>query len=317
MTKQIYQVNLSATCLSSADCRATIVGVPRRRGGGATTSRLAPSAPEGSGQSLDDEVDRHMAQWRMVQPEVDRAPFDIWSRLRRVHDHIEVLIDSVLADFGLALPVFRVLACLRRQSPPFQLSQRRLMDELGLTSGTVSTRIDQMKDLGFVSRETDPADKRSAHVQLTATGLATYEACLPAYLTALDRILSALGADERTQLANLLRRLELSFEGEVVPYSGNSTQLGVSLSPAHVTRQMQRDLGLPECAGLLVRAVEKGGAGDRAGVHVGDVLVRAGEIELHSVLSLASAISAADASRLWLEVRRGAEERRVFIELHA
>lgn len=316
MTKQTYQANMSAPCLSTADGGATMVGVSRRRGGGATTNRAAPLAPARSRLALDDEVDRHMAQWRMVQPEVDRAPFDIWSRLRRVHDRIEVMIDSVLADFGLVLPVFRVLACLRRQSPPFRLSQRRLMDELGLTSGTVSTRIDQMINLGLVSRETDPSDKRTAHVQLTATGLATYEACLPAYLTALDRLLSALGAEERSELANLLRRLELSFEGEVVPYSGDSTQLGVSLSPAHVTRQMQRDLGLPECAGLLVRAVEKGGAGDRAGVHVGDVLVRARGIELHSVLSLASAISRADASELWLEVRRGADECRVSIELH-
>jgi DNA-binding MarR family transcriptional regulator len=272
-------------------------------------------APGRQAQTLDDEVDRHMAQWRMVQPDVNRAPFDVWSRLRRVHDHIEVMIDSVLADFGLVLPVFRVLACLRRQTPPFRLSQRLLMDELGLTSGTISTRIDQMVDQGLVLREADPADKRSTHVQLTAAGLAVYETCLPAYLTALDRLLSALGAEERTELANLLRRLELSFEGEVVPYSGDSTQLSVSLSPAHVTRQMQRDLGLPECAGLLVRAVEKGGAGDRAGIHVGDVLVRAGGAELHSVLSLASAISAADASELWLDVRRGAEECRVFLEL--
>ena len=268
------------------------------------------------GSTLGDRVDRALAEWGAAQPDLDYSPFDVVSRLRRVALHLDRRVDALLEAFGLTRTVVKVLATLRRQGPPYRLSQRALMDHLRLTSATISVRVDQLADLGLVCRVADAADKRSSLVELTEAGLAAYDACAPAYVAELNRLLSALGPDERDLLAALLRRLELSFEGEVSPHPSEATRLGISLSPAHVTLDLQRSFGLPESPGLLVRGVVAGGLADAAGVRKGDVLLRAGGAQLRSVLTLVTAIADAETTgSLWLDILRGSEERALRVDL--
>ncbi len=273
--------------------------------------RCSPPSPV-----LCDLVDQALAEWGIAHPELDYSPFDVISRLRRVAHHVDESVDEVLAEFGLTRAVIKVLATLRRQGPPYRLSQRGLMDHLRLTSATISIRVDQLVELGFVVRGADPSDKRSALVQLTDSGLLAYDTCAPAYVGILDRLLSALDGEERSSLSELLRRLDMSFEGERHPYPANATPLGISLSPAHVARGLQRALGLPECAGLLVRGVERGSPAEAAGVCEGDVLVRAAGREVRSVLALVATVNAASASGgLCLVVQRGLDEHELDIRL--
>jgi hypothetical protein len=165
------------------------------------------------------------------------------------------------------------------------------MDALGLTSGTVSVRIDQLVERGLVRRLPDPADRRGALVQLTPAGLAACDACTPAYLGDEDRLLAALGPLEREQLAGLLRRLLLSFEAAHQP-DPTGRWLGLLLAPAHVARQQQRELGLDERTGLLVRAVEPASAAERAGLRPGDLLVSVDGRDVRAPADLAEALEA-------------------------
>jgi serine protease Do len=90
-------------------------------------------------------------------------------------------------------------------------------------------------------------------------------------------------------------------------------RLGVAIAPPRVARRLRSAVGLPERAGLLVRAVEEGGPADRAGVEKGDLIVAAGGTPTENVEELYSALDSVPAAGgdLELTVVRGTDERTV------
>ena len=89
--------------------------------------------------------------------------------------------------------------------------------------------------------------------------------------------------------------------------------LGVGLAPARAARELRRAVGLPERDGLLVRALEDGGAAARAGVRVGDLIVAAGGQRVASTDDLHAALDAAGAD-LVLSIVRGVDDIEVTVE---
>ena len=87
-------------------------------------------------------------------------------------------------------------------------------------------------------------------------------------------------------------------------------RLGVAVAPPQVAHRMRIAVGLPERAGLLVRAVEEGSPAARAGVLAGDLLVGAGARDVDDLDALHSALDAVGAEgELTLRVVRATEER--------
>lgn len=84
-------------------------------------------------------------------------------------------------------------------------------------------------------------------------------------------------------------------------------RLGTAIAPPHVTRRLRAAAGLPEVEGLLVRGVEEGSPAEGAGLLRGDVLLRAGGIELTSVDALYEALDLAG-DTLELAIARAADE---------
>lgn len=236
-----------------------------------------------------DSVDRLIADWRRVRPDLDVSSVAIVSRLERVMDHVDPELEALYAEHGLSGPNFAVLVTLARLNQPGGVSQRRLMDELGLTSGTVSVRMDRLVEQGLVERQVDPDDKRNSRITLTDQGMQLFERIVPAHLANERRLLSSLSEVEQELLATLLRKLLVEYEGSQP--SAASPLLGLTLAPAHVTMAMRSAVGLPPIPGLLARSVEPGASAAKAGVRQGDVLVRAGSYELRSVASLYAAIA--------------------------
>jgi DNA-binding MarR family transcriptional regulator len=254
-----------------------------------------------------DAVDSVIDDWKRLQPELDPSPIGVVARLRRVRTHFDQELEAFFADHDLTLADFEVLATLRRLGG--STAQRQLMDALGLTSGTVSVRVDRLVSAGLVTREPDPQDGRGALVALTQEGHARFETAAPAHLANEERLLAALDPAERAQLADLLRKLLASFEGAHQP-----ARLGVGLAPAHVARRMRRAVGLPDRPGLLITHVEPDGPAARAGLHRGDLLIAAGGRELHSVAQLQVALTRAKRT-LTLDAVRGAEDMRATVRL--
>jgi DNA-binding MarR family transcriptional regulator len=84
------------------------------------------------------------------------------------------------------------------------MPQARLMTALGLTSGTISVRVDRLLCRGVVTRESDDTDARVTRIRLTGEGLRLFDEIAPVHLANEDRLLSALDDDERDALAGLV-----------------------------------------------------------------------------------------------------------------
>jgi serine protease Do len=91
-------------------------------------------------------------------------------------------------------------------------------------------------------------------------------------------------------------------------------RLGVAIAPPRVARRLRRAVGLPERDGVLIRAVERGSAADKAGLERGDLIVGAGEQEIDRVDTLYEALDGARSDgRLELKIVRGTDERTVSV----
>jgi DNA-binding MarR family transcriptional regulator len=264
---------------------------------------MAPSQPQPDAGPRDS-VDRLLAGWAATRPDLDLSPVAVIARLSRLRRIVDAELEATFAEHGLDGPDFAALVTLRRLDQPGGVTQRRLMRELNLSSGTVSVRVERLSDRGLVSRTTDPADRRNSLITLTEAGRALFDAVTPAHVATENRLLSALSDEQRHELTCLLRTLLVSFEGSAD--EGTFPQLGLTLAPAHHTLDARRAVGLSDLVGLLVRDVLPGSRAERAGIRPGDVLVSAAGSQLRSITTLYAAITdASPAGSLSLDIVRG------------
>jgi DNA-binding MarR family transcriptional regulator len=120
--------------------------------------------------------------------------------------------------FGLKIAEWRIIAILAehpRMTPQF-LGEATRMDKI-----TVSRASAALLDRGLVEAADNPEDGRSHLLSLTHDGRQLYDEIAPQALAMEDRLVSALTADERAKLMELLTRLEMAagegLEGEGAP----------------------------------------------------------------------------------------------------
>lgn len=246
---------------------------------GARLAYGVPACPDGW-----DDVDRLLVGWSAERPDLDFTPVGVVTRLSRVRSYLDAELSAVFARFDLTPADFLVIVTLRRCGAPFRMPQARLMDALGLTSGTVSVRLERLERTGIVTREPDPANARGSIVQLTDKGLDLFDRAAPVHLANEDRLLSALSPDERLLLADLLRRLIASFESAT---SDVAAELGLVLEPAHLARARRQAVGLSDHLGLLVVSIRPDSPAAQAGIQRGDLLTTLDGADVVSTAGLA------------------------------
>ena len=161
-----------------------------------------------------DEVDDLVAAWQAERPDLDVRPMQVLSRISRLARHLDRERRSAFAAHDLESWEFDVLAALRRQGPPYELSPGALLRATLVTSGTMTNRIDRLEQAGLVRRRPDPRDKRGVLVALTAAGAARVDAALADLLGAERALLSSLPESNRRTLADLLRILLAPLDAE-------------------------------------------------------------------------------------------------------
>lgn len=112
--------------------------------------------------------------------------------------------NAALVPLGLKVRLYSVLALAAGDSG---LSQRELAEFLRLDPSQVVSLVDDLQSRGLVERRPDPADRRMNVVAATAAGRALAGRAHHAAEKAERATHADLTADERTLLADLLRRL--------------------------------------------------------------------------------------------------------------
>jgi DNA-binding MarR family transcriptional regulator len=154
-----------------------------------------------------DHVDFILKQWRTQRPDLDVSPMGIVGRLTRLSRLAGDEIGRTFNAHGLDRPSFDVLATLYRAGPPHRLTPLELMRASMVTSGAITQRLDRLEEGGLVKRTPSDSDGRGVHVTLTEKGLLLIKRTLPDHLETENRILAALTRKERSELADLLRKV--------------------------------------------------------------------------------------------------------------
>lgn len=93
--------------------------------------------------------------------------------------------------------------------------QQELAEALCMDANNVVLLLNELEDLGYVSRRRDPSDRRRHLVDLTASGSKALNAAEHKQETIEDDVLQALDAEERATLWRLLGRALRGAEPEL------------------------------------------------------------------------------------------------------
>lgn len=161
-----------------------------------------------------DVVDRIRAKWRKQKPEWDTSPIDVWDRLMLLARHYDDLLTKVISTYDVSMGGLDVLATLLRSGVPYCLTPTDLRQELLLSSGAMTHRLDRLEEKGLIVRTPNPDDRRGYHIQLSDEGLTMVEDALVAQYDEGRRLLRSLNESEEAQFITLLRSLQVSLDEE-------------------------------------------------------------------------------------------------------
>lgn len=161
-----------------------------------------------------DRVDEIIKHWSLERPDVDVEPLAVTARLLLLVPLLIDGCDTALAQVGLTVWQYDVLAALRRAGQPFRLSPTQLAQRVTLSTAAMTNRLDRLEAKGWIRREADPSDRRCLQIQLTPAGGELIDRALPLRIEADRKFLEALPKRSRRELADLLRKL-LHAQGSV------------------------------------------------------------------------------------------------------
>ncbi len=151
------------------------------------------------------------AQWNREMPDIDLDGARVLARAGRITLVARREIDAVFSRHGIDAGEFYVLSALRRAGPPFTMRPTEIYRSLMISSGGLTDRLRRLEDAGLVRRRASGDDKRSLLVGLTEKGRRCVEAAFREDMALENTIVSALDAEERATLAQLLQKLAASI----------------------------------------------------------------------------------------------------------
>ncbi len=154
-----------------------------------------------------DAFDKIQEQWKREWPEADTTGLEAIGRILLLAKYLHHSVAHRLGNFDLDLWGFDVLATLRQQGPPYQLSPTDLCKAAVLSSGAMTNRLDRLEGAGLLGRRPDPNDRRSLIIELTPKGKNLVDHAISARLEEANEAVSPLTVAEREDLVRLLRKL--------------------------------------------------------------------------------------------------------------
>lgn len=154
----------------------------------------------------DDDVDLVIDAWASALPDLDFAPLDVLSRLRRLSPRVQEVRRQSFAASDLTPWEFELLSLLR-QLGPNGMTPSGLAARLVLSSGNLASRVDRLAARGLVVREHNAADSRSKIISLTPRGTKRVDEAMRHLVAAEGDVLAALDSTQVSVLIECLRRI--------------------------------------------------------------------------------------------------------------
>ena len=153
-----------------------------------------------------DPVQKKVQQWSKKMPNLNTKPMALISRLQQTTKEMNGELYTNFEDYKLTDAGFDVLATLLRAGPPHSLSPSELLEQMDITSGTMTTRIDKLEKKDLVKRKIKKNDKRGVNVALTKKGLKLIEEAIVAHVKTQEKIVSVFDEEEQLIFISLLQK---------------------------------------------------------------------------------------------------------------
>lgn len=157
-----------------------------------------------------DHVDRLLVQWLQQRPDLDCSPMGVLGRISRMSRIVDKKLEKTFKNNDLSAIEFDILAALRRFNS--LTTPTELYQTLMLSSGAMSTRVEQLVQRDLVERIYSEEDRRSCNLSLTKKGKSLIDKAISEHVANEDEILNPLSQEQREQLASLLRSWLLANE---------------------------------------------------------------------------------------------------------
>lgn len=161
-----------------------------------------------------DRLDERLDVWKREIPNLDIPTEGIVERIQILARYFDRSMDETLAEFGIDRRAYHLIGYLRYIGPPYRKSPGLLADEMHLSSGAMTNRLDRLEAAGLIRRLPDPNDRRAALIEPTEAGHAAWERCTGAQAQREALIASALSDRDKEELHDLLRGLMQAFPPE-------------------------------------------------------------------------------------------------------
>ena len=147
-------------------------------------------------------------------PDLEYEVEGIVDRINSLQKKFRRELEQTLAEHGLSWGEWKVLGSLwhSHNDVPHCSSPGELCDELELSSGAMTSRIDKLERAGLARRRPDPDDRRGVKVELTDAGSRAWLESTSAQAIKEARVAAALTKRQQRELNALLRKLMLEFE---------------------------------------------------------------------------------------------------------
>ncbi len=153
-----------------------------------------------------DMVDDIVEQWGTARPDLDASPISIVGRISRLSRIIDRHLQANFATFGIEDWMYDVLATLRRNGAPYQLTAGQLVAQTMVTTGAMTNRVDRLAERGLVERLAG-TDRRTVIVGLTKDGVRLVDRVVESHLDVERQLLSSLSPTQQRTLAASLRNV--------------------------------------------------------------------------------------------------------------
>jgi DNA-binding MarR family transcriptional regulator len=170
---------------------------------------LRPATSDSEAWSAtDDPVTEHVrwavANWPQIDPEVE----GIVVRVEKIHRHFQDAFRTSLGEAGLTKEEWKVLMALHDSVR----SHGWLCQDLDVSTGAMTNRLDKLERRGLIRRTPDPSDRRGVLLELTGTGASQLEQYVEAGAGRERELVDELTVAEQQELNRLMSKLLASLQ---------------------------------------------------------------------------------------------------------
>jgi DNA-binding MarR family transcriptional regulator len=161
----------------------------------------------------EDQIDRLLATIaELGVADIDLDVEGIVDRIGKINSRMKKAQKATLREHGLTPEEWGVMSTLRLGKDACRSSPGDLANDLELSSGAMTSRLDRLEEAGFVRRLPDPDDRRGVVVELTEQGREAWDLAANVQGRREAFFARTLTKAEQKQLNSLLRKLLLGLD---------------------------------------------------------------------------------------------------------